>query len=435
MEYDADLLKEFLLALGSAPDTVAGLDPAVALGDQGVSPAALAALPGRLAEALGAPAPGSHLVKPGSLDDWCAFLRDNLDDATVKRAAVARIVAAQEPLPPNQAYVLDRMRPEDAPGVARIFHDIYGDKYPVVDYFVPEQLTALNRRNAVLTMAARLPSGAIAGTGAYYRSSPPNPAVYEQGQLLVAAEYRNTSLAFRILKRLEDHARTAAFAEAIFGEAVCNHLVTQKAAVLYDYTACGLELSLMPSGAYEKEGASGRVSCLLNFRVARDRPQPLFLPEAYRPVLEHILAGFTLDRDIRYAVLDVPEPAQTVLDARVFDFAQVERVQVAAIGRDFEQHVDDMVKRAGSQGLAVIQVYLSAAAPGVAFATAILNRHGFIFGSFAPLWFGPDALMFQWLAEEPDFAAIKLYTDQARILLGHIEADWQLHQGRRHHAG
>ncbi|EHJ47562.1 hypothetical protein DFW101_1554 [Solidesulfovibrio carbinoliphilus subsp. oakridgensis] len=435
MDYDADLLKEFLLAAGSPPDAVAGLEPGVALGDQGVSPEIRAALAACLSEALGAPPAPPLLLERGSLDGWSAFLRDALDDAAVKRAAVARIVAGKKPLPPGQAHVIDRMRPGDAPGVSRLFHDIYGDKYPVVDYFVPEQLVALNRRDAVLTLVARLASGEIAGTGAFYRSSPPNPAVYEQGQLLVAPEYRQSSIAFRILKELDEVSRSMSFAEAFFGEAVCSHLVTQKTAVRQNYAVCGLELSLMPTGAYEKEGASGRMSCLLHFRVDRDRAQPLFLPESYRPVLEHILSGLGLDRDIRYAAHDQPAAPHTELASRVFDFAQVERVQVPAIGQDFAQQVEALAERGRRRGLAVIQAYLGAGEPGVAFAAEILNRHGFIFGGLAPLWFGHDALLFQWLAEPPAFAAINLLTDRAKTLLGHIEADWQRQQGRHRHEG
>jgi GNAT superfamily N-acetyltransferase len=434
MEFDADLLREFLVAAGSQPDAVVGLTSTAELGEQGISREILAVLPALLSDALGAPVPDARLVEQGSLDDWSAFLRDSLDDAAVKRAAVARIVAGRRPLPPDQPYVIDRMRFEDAPGVARLFHEIYGDKYPVVDYFVPEQLTALNRRNAVLTLVARQPSGAIAGTAAFYRSSPPNPAIYEQGQLLVAPEYRHTSIAFRLLKRLDEVSRSMTHAEAFFGEAVCSHLVTQKTSVRQNYAVCGLELSLMPAGTYEKEGTSGRMSCLLHFRVDRDRHLPLYLPEPYRPVLDHVLSGFRLDRDVRYAADDVPRASRTVLTSRVFDFAQVERVQVAALGLDFPRHVKEMVDRACGRRLAVLQVYVNAGEPGVAFATGVLNREGFILGGFAPLWFGPDALLFQWLAAPPDFAAINLLSDRAKILLDHVETDWRQHQGGRRHA-
>ena len=150
---------------------------------------------------------GEHLAGvdagSGALEDWCLFAQAHFDEETVKQAAVARILAAETELAAGEPYELDMLRREDAPGVARLFHAIYGDKYPVIDYYVPERLTALNRQRQVLTVVARLPTGEIAGTGAYYRSSPPNAAVYEQGQLLIDHHYRNTSIAFRILKRLK----------------------------------------------------------------------------------------------------------------------------------------------------------------------------------------------------------------------------------------
>jgi len=41
------------------------------------------------------------------------------------------------------------------------------------------------------------------------------------------------------------------------------------------------------------------------------------------------------------------------------------------------------------------------------------------------LWFGADALMFQWLAETPDFAAIKLLSKEAGLLLEALRTEWQ----------
>ncbi len=435
MEFDAATLGEVLAAAGCGPDVAASLRSDLPLPDQGVPPAALAAFAALLAERFGAPPPPAPLLEQGSLDAWSAFLAAHLDDAAILRAAVARILADDKPLPLGEAYVLDRMQPRDALGVARLFHAIYDDKYPVADYYVPERLVALNRDKAVVTVVARLASGGIAGHGAFYRSSPPNPAVYEVGQVLVAPEYRQTSMAFRILSDLDARSRSMTFANAFFGETVCTHLVTQKTGHRQGYGSCGLELSLMPAGAYAKEGAAGRVSCLLQFRVDRDRRMPLFAPECCRAALEPILAELSLDRDVRFAVSDAPTASQTVLTSRVFDFAQVQRLQVTAIGRDFPDQAAAWDIQARSRGLAVVQVYLSAGEPGVAFAAEILRQRGYIFGGLAPLWFGPDALMFQWLAAPPDFTAINLLTDSAKALLAHIQAEWEQSRTQTGHAG
>jgi hypothetical protein len=430
MEFDADTLHEFLITAGLAPETALALHPGLPLAGQGVAQGTRAALARVLTCRVGAPRPPDSLLTAGSLDDWSAFLAAELTDATIKQAAVARIRAADAPLPAGAPYVIDALGREDARGVSRLFHVIYGDNYPVIDYYVPERLMALNRQRQVLTVVTRLPSGEIAGTGAFYRSSPPNPAVYEQGQLLVDHTYRNTSIAFRILKRLDEISHAMDAAEAFFGEAVCTHLVTQKTAQRQGYPECALELSLMPAGAYAREGAVGRVSCLICLRVDRDQPQALFLPECYREALTFLLSGFRLSREVRFDAADLPLAGSTVAERRIFDFAQVGRVQVSTIGRDLPELLDAVDAEARDQELAVVQVYLSAGAPGVAFATAELRQRGYVLGGLLPRWFGPDALMFQKLAQAPDFASVNLHSDRAKTLLGHIRADWDERHGQ-----
>jgi hypothetical protein len=426
MECDIDTLRAFLVAAGCPDEAVAGLARDAPLGDQGISPQSRAALAGLLTEGLGVPGAPGTLLETGSLDDWHRFVARHLDDETVRKAAVARIRAGAGELPPGQDYGIGRMRPEDAFGVARLFYAIYDANYPVVDYYVPEKVSALNRRNDVLTVVGRLSTGEIAGQGAYFRSSSPNPAVYEMGQVHVVPAYRASSLPLRLFACLDEMSGTMDWVEAFFGEAVCTHLVTQKLVTRHGYADCGLELSLMPNDAYEKEGYSLRVSCLLSFRVVRDRPLPLFLPECYRPVLEHVLSGFSLDRDIRFAASDLPSDQTTGLTSRIFGQAQVERVQVATIGRDFADHVAALEERAVRQGLAVVEVYLRTAAAGVAFAVSALRKRGFVFGAFAPLWFdGGDAVMLQRLATPPDFDAINLLTDRAKTILVHIRDEWE----------
>lgn len=431
MEFDASLIGEFLIEAGCAPEAVAGLRPDSPLAAQGVSSERRNALADRLSEWLGAPPPSPALLQAGSLRDWSAFLHAHLDDETVKDALIPRLLAAAPPLPAGESYVIDRLRPEDALGAARLFHAIYGDKYPVVDYYSPHCVAALNRDRRAVTLVARLASGGIAGHGAYYRSSPPNPAVYEMGQIMVAPEYRQTSMGMRIYTRLDEISRSMDWVQAFYGEAVCNHLVTQKLVSRQDYSETGLELSLMPSGTYDKEGAPGRVGCVLGFRVDRDTRRTLHLPERYRAALELILTGLSLDRDIRFAESDAPAAPTTALTSRVFAFAQVERVQVATIGRDFPRRLQEVMDQARRLGLAVVQVWLNAGEPGVAFAAEALRREGFILGGLAPLWFGTDGLLFQWLAEPPDFASIRLHSDKSKAIFAHIEAEWRQSRGSR----
>ena len=425
MECDLDTLLAFLETTGCPAQTAAALARDLPLTAQAIPPETGAALSALLTEALGTPAAPAEILEHGSPDDWLRFVARHLDDAALKQATMARITNGKAAIPPGKAYVIETMRPADAPGVAGLFHTIYDANYPVLDYYVPEKLIALNRQKAVLTLAARLETGEIAGHGAYYRSSPPNPAVYEQGQLLVDPAYRQSSMAFKLLRELDTVSYAMTWAEAFWGEAVCNHVVTQKSGDKQGYTPCGIELSLMPEGAYAKEGAAGRVSCMMGWRVHRDKPLPLYLPEVSRPVLEGILSGFTLDRDIRFEAGDHPASGETVLTSRLFDLAQVERVQVAAVGHDFPARTAAIEERADRLGLAVVQVAINASSPGTAWAVKTLRQRGYVFGAFAPLWFPDgDALMLQRLAAEPNFEAINLYTDRAKAILAHIRQEW-----------
>lgn len=425
MERDIDTLRAFLETVGCPAETTAALARDVPLTAQGLPPATGAALATALTEGLGTTAPPPELLEHGSLDDWLRFVAGHHDDATLKQAAMARIINGKDNISPGKAYTIDAMRPADAPGVAGLFHTIYDANYPVLDYYVPEKLIALNRQKAVLTLVARLETGEIAGHGAYYRSSPPNPAVYEQGQLLVDPAYRQSSMAFKLLQELDALSYAMPWAEAFFGEAVCTHLVTQKSGGKQGYTPCGIELSLMPDTTYAKEGAAGRVSCMMGWRMHRDKPSPLYLPEVYRPVLEGILSGFSLRRDIRFDPGDHPASGETFLTSRLFDLAQVERVQVAAVGHDFPARTAAIEERADRLGLAVVQVSINASSPDTAWAVRTLRQRGYVFGAFAPQWFPDgDALMLQRLAAQPNFEAVNLYTDRAKAILAHIRQEW-----------
>lgn len=338
---------------------------------------------------------------------------------------IERIRRDWREIEPDRKYAIGPLKPGDGQGIAQLFYSVYGDRYPVEDYYVPESIERLNAEGALLTVVARLESGAVAGQGAYYQSSPPNKALFEFGQLLIAPEYRNSLMVAKIVREMDRLSRTMAQAQGFFGEAVCTHLVTQKLVDKHGYAECGLEVSLMPAGAYEKEGAgSQRVSCLLGARVDRDHHMPLHLPACYRQAMELILRGFSLDREISFSAMDAPLATESSFDSRTFDFASVERVQVATVGSDFTDVVRTLDQDAKRRNLAVVQMFVNTGGPGAVFAVEALRARGFILGGLVPLWFGPDGILMQKLYVEPEFDAINLFSDRSKALLAFIRTDW-----------
>ena len=345
--------------------------------------------------------------------------------AEVKAAAIADLMAAWRDIPPGLKYRVEPLQPGDGRGVAQLFHMVYGDRYPVVDYYMPETIERMNAEGRLLTVVARLESGEIAGQGAYYQSSPPNKALFEYGQVLIAPAYRGGRMVLEISKALDRLWDTMPQAEGFFGESVCTHLVTQKLGVRRGCIECGLEVSLMPAGAYANEGAGAqRVSCLISV-IARSGPhRALHLPLCYREPLTPILQAFPLPREVRFDALDEPVAAQSSLQSQIFEDAGVVRAQALRVGADFPALARALDEDAKQRGLAVAQVFVNAGEPGTAFAAQALRELGFVLGGLIPLWFGADGLLLQKFYVEPEFDAIQLYSDKAKALRDAIRAEW-----------
>ena len=80
-----------------------------------------------------------------------------------------------------------------------------------------------------------------------------------------------------------------------------------------------LEMELMPAAAYEKaQCASGRVTCLIQFRSFRDRPQEIFIPSRYREVMTYILNDMNIDRTLTLSTAETPSDTKSRFSARFF---------------------------------------------------------------------------------------------------------------------
>lgn len=425
MPVSRNILCDLLVEAGVAPAVAEAIRPDVPLLRQGVDSLDFSAFCLAVENRFGLSLDERDTLSLRTLDDFVAYLRTARGDAAAKVDPAGRLLENWQEVEAGRSYVVGPLRPGDGQGVAQLFYTIYGDRYPVEDYYRPERIEALNAQGHLLTVVARLETGIVAGQGAYFQSSPPNKALFEFGQVMVDSAYRHTSMPARILREMNRLSRSMSQAQGFFGEAVCSHIVTQKLVDTQGYVECGLEASLMPAGAYEKEGAGGqRVSCLLGARIDRDRHMALHLPECYRRELAFVLEGFSLDREVRFGGPDRPTAPQTVFERRLFDFAQVERVQASRIGADFPERAAALDQEATARGLAVVQVFVNAGDPGTAFAVEALRERGFFLGGLIPLWFGTDGLLMQKLNVAPEFDSINLYSARGKALLEFVRADY-----------
>lgn len=326
----------------------------------------------------------------------------------------------------EQPYVIDRFRPENAEGVARLFRSVYGDRYPVATYVEPELLIRENASKHVISSVARTMDGEIVGHNALFNSAA-HPGTYESGVGVVHQTHQGGK---GILTGLVAHglelAETLPSVDAVFSEPVCNHPFSQKMMINLGFATRALEVDLMPAEAYHEEGgSSGRAAAFLDFRTIREKPHAVYLPHAYRQVLEFLYAGLDDQRDFRLAGTTVPAQRITNLQLHVFDFASVARVTVQATGLDFQAGMNQLEAALEEKNIMVTQIFLNLAEPWVWQAVETLRQRGYFLGGVLLRWFDTDGLLMQKTRQSPDWDSICTHAKRHRQILALVREDWQ----------
>lgn len=329
----------------------------------------------------------------------------------------------------EQEIIVGLFKPEDAPGVAELIRSVYGDGYPVKYYYDPAQLNEAVARQDTLIIVGRTPEGEVAGAVSVFRSSP-NPRIYEIGAGLVLPQYRSLGIGNRLIEFIfeREEVRRQFPLDALWGEAVCNHLHMQKAQERAGTVGMAIEVDLMPAEAYVKEqSATGRVASVASFRVYRTQPHTIYMPPPYERVLRFLYEGFLDPRTLQVAGEESPgEGTRTLLAEQVFDFASVARVAVNAVGEDFSEAFSASEAKLRRAGIHLVQVWLKLTEPAAGWATEQLRRKGYVFCGVLPRWFDEgDGLLMARTSARPNWEGIHLYSDRAKHLLEHIRADWE----------
>lgn len=341
-----------------------------------------------------------------------------MENITTREQAIEILEKTERPVAPGRKCTIDRFMPEDAWGVIRCCYSIYGGGYPIDAYYIPDKLIAENQNGNIFGVVARTVEGEITGYGALYRSSAWSPKVYETGQYIVRKEYRNTRIAYELYNFINTVLIDEIDLDAMFGEPVCKHLVTQKMGVRAGYLETGVELELMPAEAYETDAnTAGRVSALLMLKVVRDMPHDIYLPEIYKEIVTRCTDSMRLARKIKPTAAQPFGMDGGLSSCRYHDHAEVGRLSIARCGSETARVVSDFESRAFSKNYKVLQVYLNIGEPAVGSVFEELLGKGYFFGAYLPRWFGTDGFLLQKLAVEPDLDSILLYSEWAKKLL------------------
>jgi len=331
----------------------------------------------------------------------------------------------KDTIEPGQPWEVDLFKPEDAPGVARLFLSVYGEGYPIRTYIEPERLIRENAAGRTISSVARTPKGDVIGHNALYNTAPFH-GVYESGAGVVHADYRGGA---GIFSRLVAHGQDVAAREfevhAIFGESVCNHVFSQKMCNRLGWISHAVEVDLMPAAAYEKErSATGRVASILDFKTLLARPHRVFIPPSYEDELRFIYSGLDDQREISLSCDKPARESTTRIESQYFDFAQVSRMAVWESGDDFVSLLEQQEKDMMEKGVVVLQAWLNLSEPWAAVAVDALRERGYFLGGILPRWFGSDGMLMQKVMKHPDWEGIQTHFERAGRLLEWVKGDW-----------
>ena len=326
-------------------------------------------------------------------------------------------------------WVIDVFNAENAEGVVELYRRIYGDHYPVKAVYDPKELIRQCSGDAY-RLVARTVDGEVVGHIALYRSSPPNSNLYEQGQLMVRHDYRHTNMASRLIELSTQEMPARYGLEQIWGEAVCNHLVTQQMTAWESFYATALEVDLMPGESYAKAFSrplnnTGRVSTLAVFRTFKTKAQMIYLPKVYEQSLQYIYSSYDFGHTFVQSRQDLPNGIVTRGKTDTFTGAGVARITLFEAGQDFPTYIEKMEQQLTAEGTVVIQVYFPLSLSYTGAVVDVLRNNGYFLGGPMPRWFDNDGLLMQKILLEPNFEGIHLYTKQAREILKIIKYDWQ----------
>ena len=327
----------------------------------------------------------------------------------------------------SSAWTLDLFRPEDAAGVVGLYRGIYGENYHVSSVYDPIKLVAEQEQGDVYRAVARSASGEVVGHTAYARSSPPNRGLYEACQLLVHHDWRGSALASELtlfaIEQIPLHYQIL----HTWGEAVTNHLFSQRIYTGSGHAETGIELDLLPgdSMAQAMRGENlGRISVVTIFRnYGPPLPQTIYLPAAYTSQLPFLYSGFEHGHSFVASTKPLPDDRQVRGKLDLFASVSVGRMTFLQLGGDFAACLSDYETQAAAANIRIHQAFLPLTDPAIGTAVDCLRTRGYFLGSVLPCWYGDDGLLMQKLSDEPNIAGTKLFTDRAREILSLVLAD------------
>ncbi|MGF1611138.1 MAG: hypothetical protein ACFCUQ_17175 [Kiloniellales bacterium] len=332
--------------------------------------------------------------------------------------------AARSAAVASGSYVIEDFRAEDASAIAAGFKTVYGDHYLSDRVYDPSYFVTANQDGSLRSFVARDEDGRLVAHLALLRSAP-YAGLFEIAQGIVLPEHRRygllTSMTDYLIRTAESYPNCC----GVFGTALTNHIISQRALHRSDFRDIGFEIDYVPARMFDREQSSdGAVATLVQYRVIRSDPSlAAYLPAPYAGVLAGLFKRLGEERQYRTPRGRMPWvklSRTTTTDLPRFDMT---RLLVRKAAADLEDKVAKLEEEARASGRRMLQVVLNLGEPACGPAVTLLRRQGFWLGGLLPRWLDNDGLLMQKSLDVPNFPAIRVELPETQALLKSIIAD------------
>lgn len=278
-----------------------------------------------------------------------------------------------------------RMQPKDAPGVASLMQDVYGNTYPKKYVYDPAQLREKNANGDVSSVVAAGPEGTIIGyaaLSAYYGY----PEIGLLGSMAVTPSCRGRGLGGKILRHLIACSEGTGF-RALTGGAFTAHPHSQRAMEHEGFSPSAILLGSQPQEISFREIAgplSQRESVVFYTKALQEEEFAFqYLPENHRKTIREISGklGIRINADGS----GKPGRAPTIIEQTINPDTGAGLIWIRRAGPDYREAVIDTARQLRTRGAQVMRLHVDLNDPGANAVVTAAEEAGFIFAGILPL--------------------------------------------------
>ncbi len=341
------------------------------------------------------------------------------------------------PVPPTTreagGYRISAFTHHDAVDVSHAFETVYGSSYLNPLVYDPGAFANLVASGEQVSFVSRDAEGRFAGHLALTFPAP-NQRLAEVAQGIVLPTHRKSGIFARLMDRAVAFARDDLGAQAVFGEALTNHTVSQRVLAAWGFKAVGLEMDYVPRRMLVRERALGPAATLIQYLHLRDHDHaPCHLPRSHAAWLERLLDSASIPARHEIARATRPDRRSSRCEHTDMPRCDMSRLLVHRAGPDLRSLLDARETEAEVAGRRSFQVLVNLGNAGCATTVDLLRDRGYACGGLLPTYFeaGEHAAIMYRSFERPFFEGVVLHDREAERLLADVVADWQRVERRR----